>query len=175
MRTRYKIVDDNYAYFITSTVVEWIPIFTSERYCNILIQTIKYYQLHNNLEVFAYVIMPEHFHIILRCKELVKTVQLIKMYSAKQIIKELKANNNYSILEKLSLNKKEYKTNSDYQVWQEGYHPQVILNEKVYEQKVNYIHNNPVKRGLVEEITDWKYSSAGFFLKGKESLIEIFT
>jgi putative transposase len=133
MRTRYKIVDDNYAYFITSTIVEWIPIFTSEKYYNILINTIKFYQSHNNLEVFAYAILPEHFHMIMRCKELIKTVQLIKMYSAKQLINELKTDNNFSILEKLNLYKKNYKTNSDYQVWQEGFHPQVILNEKMYE------------------------------------------
>lgn len=173
MRTRYKIVDDNYAYFITSTVIEWIPIFTSEKYYNILIDTIKFYQLHNKLEIFAYVILPEHFHMIMRCKELKKNVQLIKMYSAKQIIKELKADNNISVLEKLNLFKKSYKVNSDYQIWQEGFHPQVILNEKMYEQKMNYIHYNPVKRGLVAEITDWKYSSAGFYFGDKGSLIEI--
>jgi putative transposase len=173
MRTRYKVANDKCLYFVTSTVVEWIPIFTSEKYYNILINTIKYYQLNNNLEVLAYVILPEHFHLIIRCENLVKTIQLIKMYSAKQIINELKMDNNIGVLEKLHLYKKSYKINSDYQIWQEGFHPQEIIDEKMYEQKVNYIHYNPVKRGLVSEITDWKYSSAGFYFNVVESLIEI--
>jgi putative transposase len=173
LRTRYRIVDDNYAYFITSTIVEWIPVFTSEKYYRIIIDTIKFYQLHNNLEVFAFVILPEHFHMVMRCKELKKTIQNIKMYSAKLIISELRKDNKLEVLNKLSSCKKEYKVNSNYQVWQEGFHPQVILNEKIYAQKINYIHYNPVRRGLVDEITDWKYSSAGFYFNDTESLIEI--
>lgn len=173
MRTRYKIVDDNYAYFITSTIVNWIQVFNSEKYYSILINTIKFYQKQNNLEVFAYVFLPEHFHMVVRCKELEKTIQNISMYSAKLIISELKIDKRIEILEKLRTCKKEYKTNSYYQVWQEGFHPQVILDGKMYEQKISYLHFNPVKRGLVKEITDWKYSSAGFYFKDEESLIEL--
>jgi putative transposase len=173
MRTRYKIVENDYAYFITSTVVEWIPVFTSDKYYNILINTIKYYQSHKGLEVFAYVILPEHFHMILRCKDLIKTIQLIKMYTAKQIIRELKIDNNFRVLEKLKSYKKDYKNNSNYQVWQEGFHPQVLIDEIVFNQKMDYIHFNPVKRGLVSDISDGKYSSAGFYFNGAESLIEI--
>jgi len=173
MRTRYKIIGKENSYFITSTIVEWIPVFASEKYYNILIDTIKFYQSKNGLEIFAFVLLPEHFHMLIKCKDLVKTVQLIKMYSAKKIIDELKADKNYKLLDKFKSLKKDYKVNSEYQIWQEGFHPQMILSESMYFQKMEYIHFNPLKKGLVTEITEWKYSSAGFYYEGKESMIEI--
>jgi hypothetical protein len=55
-------------------------------------------------------------------------------------------------------------------VWQEGYHPQMITREDVFKQKVEYIHNNPVKRGFVEEVEHWIYSSANNYLCGRGHL-----
>jgi len=115
------------------------------------------------LEIFAYVILPNHFHLILRSKELINIMKLIKMYSAKEIIKQLKEDRKNQILELLRLSKKNYKTQSNYQVWQEGYKPKEILSDKMLRQKIDYIHYNPVKKGLVSEPIDWKYSSAGFY------------
>ncbi len=68
--------------------------------------------------------------------------------------------------------KKKYKKDSEYQVWQEGFHPQIITSEEVLKQKVEYIHNNPVRNGVVEEAEHWIYSSAKNYLC-KEGCIEI--
>ena len=163
MRSRYKIFNDEALYFVTSTTIEWVSIFTNEKYYNILIEAIKFYQTKSKLEIFAYVILPNHFHLILRSKELINIMKLIKMYSAKEIIKQLTEDRKNQILELLRLSKKNYKTQSNYQVWQEGYKPKEILSDKMLRQKIDYIHYNPVKKGLVSEPIDWKYSSAGFY------------
>lgn len=173
MRNRYKIFDSEHIFFISSTIVEWTPIFTSEKYFQILIETLKFYQEHNNLKIYAYVIMPNHFHLIISSDEISKTIASIKKYSAKRIIAELKADNRIDILEKLKDIKKDYKVTSKHQVWQEGFHPQLILNEEMLNQKINYIHYNPVKKGLVSEMEDWKFSSASDYLSDTKGLISI--
>ena len=173
MRSRYKIFKDNALYFVTSTTIEWASVFTNEKYYNILIEAIKFYQAKNILEIFAYVILPNHFHLILRSKELMNIMKLIKMYSAKQIIKQLKDEKKIQILKLFQLKKKKYKTKSNYQVWQEGCKPKEISSDNMLRQKIDYIHYNPVKKGLVSEPTDWKYSSAGFYEKGVEGVIKI--
>jgi putative transposase len=173
MRTRYKALNNESLFFITSTIVDWIPIFTSDKYYNILIDTIKFYQSKNKIQIFAYVFLEEHFHMIVKSNDFMKTVQLIKMYSAKEIIRNLKDDKQFLILDKLQANKKVYKTNSEYQVWQEGYKPKEILTEKMLEQKINYIHYNPVKKGYVTEMEKWKYSSAGYYINGEVGVLEI--
>ena len=173
MRSRYKIFNDNALYFVTSTTLEWVSVFTNEKYYNILIKTIKFYQTKNKLEIFAYVILPNHFHLIIRSNELIDSMKLIKMYSAREIIKQLLEEKKNHILKIFQSNKKSYKTRSNYQVWQEGYKPKEILSDKILRQKFDYIHYNPVKKGLVSEPADWKYSSAGFYEKGVEGVVKL--
>ena len=73
----------------------------------------------------------------------------------------------------MSYFKKRYKINSDFQVWQEGFHPQLIQSEEMLLQKIVYIHQNPIKRGLVDRPEEWRYSSARNFICGDSSVIEI--
>ena len=65
MSRKYRhYADNDYIYFITSTVIEWIPLFLSHRYFNVLIDAFTYCRMHKGLRVHAYVIMPHHFHMI---------------------------------------------------------------------------------------------------------------
>lgn len=120
---------------------------------------IIYNQDKKDLKIFAYVIMPEHFHMICHSENLVSVIQSIKSFTAKEIIKFYKKNNKNGVLEKFAANKKNYKTSSKYQIWQEGFMPKVIASEKMFYQKIEYINNNPVKRGLVEKVEDYEFSS----------------
>ncbi|WP_240502548.1 hypothetical protein [Methylocaldum sp. 14B] len=54
-------------------------------------------------------------------------------------------------MELLALFKRHHKTESTYQIWEEGNHPQLIESEAVMRQKMDYIHQNPVKRGYVDQ------------------------
>jgi putative transposase len=89
MRSNYKILNQKGVYFVTSTIVDWIPVFTSSKYFSILIDNLKFYQKNNRLKIYAYVILNNHFHLIVSNENLSKTIQSFKKYTAKQIIENL--------------------------------------------------------------------------------------
>ena len=138
MRSRYKIINNESIYFITSTTIEWIPVCTNEKYFNVIINTIKFHQINNDLKIYCYVLLDNHFHLIASCKNLSKTIASIKSYAAKEVIKLLKIDNTEWLLNQLSFFKKKYKLKSKYQLWQEGFHPKLMESEKVLKQKIEY-------------------------------------
>ncbi|MBI5403959.1 MAG: transposase [Ignavibacteriae bacterium] len=160
MRTRYKIPDYKASCFITSTIIDWIPVFNESKYFEILIDAIKYNQQHKDFEVFAYVIMVNHFHMICRSDNLSNIFRSIKSYTAKKIIEKLKADGKLNLLNMFEENKRKGKKVSQYQIWQEGFMPKEILSEKMFNQKLLYIHYNPVEAGIVDNPQDYEYSSA---------------
>lgn len=172
MRTRYKIFDSNAPYFVTFTTVEWIPIFTSEKYCDIIIDSFSFCREHKSTKVHAFVIMDNHLHVILSCSNLPGVVRDIKSFTARELIASIKSDNKTWLLNQLEFYKGKSKTESKYQLWQEGYHPEEIFSEKIFVQKAEYIHNNPVKRGLVRVPEHWKYSSACNYI-GATGVIDI--
>ncbi|WP_198532945.1 hypothetical protein [Salinivibrio sp. MA440] len=61
--------------------------------------------------------------------------------------------------------KKAHKGDRAYQFWQEGVHPELIQSDAMMWQKIDYIHQNPVKRGYVDEAAHWRYSSARDYME----------
>ena len=173
MRSRYKIINNESVYFITSTTIEWIPVCTNEKYFDIIINVIKFHQANSDLKIYCYVILDNHFHLIASGNNLSKTIASIKSYSAKEVIIQLKIDKKEWLLNQLSYFKKRYKVKSKYQLWQEGFHPKLIEFDKVLKQKIEYIHNNPVKRGFVNKPEYWRYSSATDYYLEEKGEIEI--
>ncbi len=122
--------------------------------------------------LFSYVLMEDHFHTILCSQNLTKFMKEFKSYTARRIIDQLKIDNNREMLVQLSDNKKHYKSSSRYQVWQEGFHPQLVQGIDMFRQKADYIHKNPVRRGYVKKPEGWEYSSASNYISGT-GLLEI--
>ncbi len=77
------------------------------------------------------------------------------------------------IIDLLSFYKKRHKNESEHQLWQEGVHPQQIISDEMLNQKMEYIHFNPVKRGYVEEPEHWVYSSAVDYILDRKGIIEV--
>ncbi len=159
-RSRYKIYEPTHPHFVTCTILHWLPIFTRIQSAQIIFDTIEFLQNKDNLKIYAYVILENHLHMVLSSDDLHKTMQSFKQYTAKQILKLLKQENAKTILDQLMFYKKANHTNKTYQVWEEGYQPKLIQDDKTMVQKINYIHQNPVKRGYVDEAWHWRYSSA---------------
>ncbi len=175
MRSRYKFIDKTGVYFLTSTIVDWLPIFTSETYFKILINSFKFCREEKGLNVFAYVILDNHFHLVAwHPHDLSGVIKSLKMFTANEIIAQLKKDNKRWFLNQFAFAKKRYKTKSEYKIWQEGSHPQLITSEQMLVQKIEYIHSNPVDRGLVREIQHWKYSSAANYILDDHSVLEIY-
>jgi len=171
-RSRYKIYEPTHPHFVTFTILHWIPIFTNQESVNIVIDSLKYLQKSDNFKIYAYVILENHIHLIIQSDNLSKTIQKFKRHTAKHIINLLKEKNVKTILEQLAFYKKAHKKESQYQLWQEGYQPKLIQNSAIMINKIKYIHNNPIKRGYVEEDWHWRYSSARDY-KGLKGLIEV--
>lgn len=171
-RSRYKIYEPTYPHFITCTVLHWIPIFTRVESTDIIFDSLKYLQKSDNLKIYSYVILENHLHMVVSSDDISKTMSKFKSFTAKELLKLLQKSNAKTILEQLAFYKKAHKTQTSYQVWQEGIQPKLIKDEKMMIDKINYIHDNPVKRGYVEESKHWRYSSARDY-EGRKGLIEI--
>ena len=166
MRTRYKAIENHAIYFTTSTIVEWIPVFTSNKYSDIIINSLSYCRQNKGLKVFAYVIMDNHIHLLVSGYNLSVIIKDFKSYSAREIIKAAENEKKEWLLNQLRFYKRLHKTDSEYQVWQEGFHPQMIITDDMLLQKMEYIHNNPLRRGLIERPEHWSYSSASNYILG---------
>jgi len=171
-RSRYKIYEPTHPHFITCTVLHWIPVFTRVQTTDIIFNTLKYLQKNDNLKLYAYVILENHLHLIASSNDINKSLKRFKSYTAKEILKLLKEQNVKTILDQLSFYKKAHKKDATYQLWQEGFSPKLIQNDKMMIERINYIHNNPVKRGYVDEGKHWRYSSARDYEEIK-GLIEV--
>jgi len=171
-RVRYKIYEPTHPHFITCTILHWIPIFTNKDSVDIILNSLKYLQKEDNLKIYAYVILENHLHMITQSKDLPKTIAKFKSFTAREIIKLLQKKNVKTILDQLAFYKKAHKKDREYQVWQEGYKPKLITSKKMMIETINYIHNNPVKRGYIDNPIHWRYSSARNY-EGLEGLIDI--
>jgi len=65
------------------------------------------------------------------------------------------------------------KRNSKYKVWRDGYHPVELSTNEMIDQRLNYIHNNPVESGIVFEAENYKYSSAEQYAGGIDAVLEV--
>lgn len=126
-----------------------------------------------NIEINAYVIMPNHFHMIAKGKYLGLKIARFKSFTARKILDALEGQNMESWLKKFKDAKCDYKKDREHQLWMEGFHPKQMFNNEVMRQKVAYIHHNPVKSGLVNQEKNWKYSSWGDYFGSSSGLVDV--
>ena len=173
-RSRYKIYDERYPYFLTCTVVNWILIFSNPYNATIILDSLTFLQERDRLEVYGYVLMENHIHLIASGENIIKEIGDFKSFTARKIIDHYIATKNSFILDQLSFYKKRHKEDRNYQLWQEGSHPEQIVSNDMMLQKLEYIHANPVKRRYVDRPEDWRYSSARNYQK-QEGVIAVTT
>ncbi|MFW6370543.1 MAG: REP-associated tyrosine transposase [Bacteroidota bacterium] len=177
MSTGYKIADQQGAYFLTLSVVNWVDVFTRQTYRDIIIENLRYCQKNKGLVIYAYVIMSNHIHLLVQSLEenLSGTIRDFKSYTSKTILENI---NNVSesrkewLLKHFEIAAKKHKRNSNYQFWTHNNHPEIIYSDKFVKQKLEYIHNNPVKAGIVRNPEDYIYSSASNYA-GLEYILEV--
>jgi len=163
-RSQYKIYETEFPYFLTSTIVDGIPLFSDPEIAQFVLSGFQYMQESKDVDMYAYVLMENHIHFIAMHDELIQTIQNFKSFTAHQIIDYLKNRSQYRYIQQLKRAKLKHKSQSNYQVWQEGAHPKQISTPTMMIQKIEYIHNNPVKRGYVDLPEHWRYSSARNYL-----------
>jgi len=149
---------DGRARFVTFCTHKKVPFLVTNEFRRIIIETLRGLQADMRFRILAYVIMPEHIHLVIVPEigsEVGHIVGEIKRQSAIRIHKILIAKNS-NLLTKLAAVRNGYKR---FACWQRRcYDHNCRTNEKVWE-KVNYCHNNPVRRGLVSSPGRWRWSS----------------
>jgi REP element-mobilizing transposase RayT len=171
-RSSYRFIDKDKPHFLTSTVVEWLPLFSNPDIVDIVLTSLRFLQKERGFVIYAYVILENHIHLIASSDDLSKTVKEFESFTATQIVKHLEENKSHNLLGMLRRAKLDYKTESKHQVGQEWSHLEEILSENMMRQKIMYIHNNPVKRGYVDDELHWRYSSSRNDT-GEKALIEV--
>ena len=179
MTIGYQIKQQDQVYFITLQVIAWVDIFSRECYRKVIVENLIYCQNNKGLEIYAWVIMSNHVHLIVKSanNNLSGTLRDFKSYTSKVIL-EMITNNAESRKEwMLRLFKEQsynHKRNSLYQFWTHENHAVFIFSEKFMWQKLKYIHENPVRAGIVRKPEDYQYSSAvNYYDDGVEGLIDI--
>lgn len=178
MGDSYQIKDQGSVYFITCQVVGWVDIFSRKVYRDIIIESLKYCIENKGLIVYSYVIMTNHVHMILRSESnsLSDTVRDFKRFTANSILKSIESSNVESRREWMDI---VFKYHAKYnnrvkekQFWTHENHAVELTNNEMIESRVNYIHENPVRAGWVENSEDYLYSSARNYA-GIKGLLEI--
>ena len=152
-------------YFLTMTVVDWVDIFTRPIYKDIIVDSLKYCQKHKGLELFAWVLMTNHIHLVARTKEnhhLSDFLRDFKKFTAKKLSAAIATENESRkewILYRLQYHV-HFDTERTFQLWKEGNEAKEIISKEFIDQKIDYIHQNPVKAGIVYEPEHYIYSSA---------------
>jgi len=162
-------------HFLTHTVVNWIDVFTRRELAEIVVGSLNYCVEKKGLEVYVWCLMPSHLHMIARAAEgteqdLSGIMRDFKKFTSKNIV---------NTISEISESCKEwmlrhFQTGQDcFQVWQEGMHPIELFTRKFTDQKMDYIHENPVVAGIVREPQDYLLSSAGDYYLNIKGLVKI--
>jgi REP element-mobilizing transposase RayT len=165
MSTGYQIEDQSALYYLTLQVVDWIDVFTRLIYRDIIIDSLKYCQKNKGLQVFGYVIMSNHIHLIANSPDghLSDTLGDFKKFTAKTIIATIKESDESRrewMLNRFEFNAQRHSRNENYQVWTHENHAIILYSNDFIQEKLDYIHKNPVRARIVEKPEDYLYSSA---------------
>ena len=166
MSTKYKAGEPDGIYFVTLTVVGWIDVFTRIEQKVVLVESLKFCQKEKGLETYSYCIMTNHLHMICKAMAEITLPEIMrdfKKFTSKQIIKTIKQepeSRREWMLKYFENACDHLKRDQKYKVWQDGYHAEILTSRKFLLQKLNYIHHNPVRAGIVLNPEDYLFSSA---------------
>ena len=150
----------------------WVDVFTRNEYKNILVENLAYCQAHKGLEIFAWCIMTNHVHLIIRAQEgflLPDILRDFKKFTSKAVIQAIIENQRESRKEWLLA---QFKMAEGYRFWRSDNKPIELWSNAVIDQKLNYLHQNPVEEGLVFRSEHYMYSSAIDYA-GEKGMLDI--
>lgn len=179
MGRKYAIRNQGEFHFVTFTVFGWVDVFVRKEYIFIFLDSVRFCQKEKGLEVGAWCIMSSHIHMILRSKgqqNLESIIRDLKSFTSRHIRMFMESSPYESrkdwILD-VFINAGKKKSNTkDFQFWQHHNHPIELSTIEIANQRLKYVHENPVVAGYVDQARDWVYSSARDY-EDEKGLIEI--
>ena len=152
-----RLQQSGQSHFVTFTCYHRRPGFASACACDLFMEVLENMRRRFAMRVYGFVVMPEHVHLLINEPErgvLADAIHYLKLSFAKRVhgqCPELPAG----------------------VFWQKRYYDRNIRNEREFTEKLRYIHRNPVKRGLVKEAAEWKWSSSRHYAWGETGVVEI--
>ena len=165
-------------YFITTTTVGWVDIFTRARYRHHVVDSLIYCQQNKGLVIHAWCIMSNHLHMIASVNrhQLISDIMRdFKKFTSKTICEDLR--NDVESRKEWMLNLFEYAGKShrkqhEFKLWKDNYYNIILESNFMIDQKLNYIHENPVRAEIVDEPHHYIFSSARDYA-GMPGLIKV--
>jgi len=163
---RYRFSSEVAIYFVTFSVVDWLPVFVSEWACRVITESLNYCHDRKGLRINAYVIMPTHFHGILfsndlQAQSLKSTLHEFRKFTGRTLLDDCAARMPRCYDEAFH---RAGGFDRDRRFWQASLHPVQIETEEFWRQKFDYLHDNPCRKGLVTRPDYWRFSSASYWL-----------
>jgi len=165
MGFKYRVANDG-IYYMTITVIDWIDVFTRKELADVITDSLIYCQQQKGLVLHAWCLMPSHLHLIASAVEGIKLTDVMrdfKKFTSKAVvatIKEIRESRKEWLLDKFAFAGKTNMKNKEYKFWQDGLHAIELDTTSFIEQKLEYLHNNPVAAGIVYEQEHYVWSSA---------------
>jgi putative transposase len=175
---RYIIRDQNAVYFFTFTVVDWVDIFTRPEYKMIIVDSLNYCIEHKGLVCYGWVLMSNHLHLIVKAEasfRISDTIRDFKKFTSKKIIDTVLAINESRrewLLHRFAFAARSTGRAEHYKVWRDDNHA-VTLEGAMFEERLNYMHENPVKAMIVFRAEDYLFSSAADYSGSTQGLVKL--
>jgi putative transposase len=180
MSSKYKVGDNEIPHFISFSVVNWIDALTRNEYKDVIVESLKYCQKEKGMKLHAWILMSNHVHLIISCKQgflISDCLRDLKKYTSKQIVEAIKNNPKESRKEWMiwmfERAGKKNVNNKGFQFWQQDNHPIELVTNEMLQERLDYLHENPVKAGIVYKAEDYIYSSAIDYYTEQKGLIKL--
>ncbi|HLW68888.1 MAG TPA: hypothetical protein VKS79_26490 [Gemmataceae bacterium] len=164
----YRISAETSVYYLTYSVVAWLPVFVAEDTCKIVCDSLCFCHQQKNLRINAFVIMPTHMHLLafdadFNSERLARTLADLRKFTGRQLSDYGKGHFPACFHQTLCT---QATADRERRFWQPSRHPEAIETEPFWQQKFDYLHDNPRRKGLVRSAEQWRYSSAAWYISG---------
>jgi hypothetical protein len=160
---------------LTYTIVEWLPVFITEASCKIVTDSLTFCHRSKYLRVNAYVVMPTHLHLIAfdadcDTERLGQTLTDFRKFTGRQLSDYCTEHAPRCFRETL---RAQATADRERRFWQPSRHPEAIVGERFWQQKIDYLHDNPCRKGLVVSPDHWRFSSAAWYMSDGVRTVDV--
>jgi len=172
---RYKISEGAVIYYVTFSVTQWLPIFVRQQPCMIVVDSLNHCIREKGLLVGAYVLMPTHLHAVIGDRDedvsrLAGTVNDLRKFTGRELANWCDQHGPEAFRR---ATREDAGEDRDRRIWQPSKHPEAVRSEEFLNTKIGYMHQNPVRAGLVRQPEHWRFSSAGWYASGGEEEADV--
>ena len=164
-----------HTYFITTTVMHFARVFSLGESYNIILRDSLRYVVHvHSARLFAFVFMPSHLHLLIDLPDAESISDLMrdfKKFTSTKVRQQLDKDGHAIWIDELRRNASG--RGHIFKLWEDRFDDVIVETEPSFSTILEYIHDNPVRAGLVKRQEDWPYSSARNYISNDFSFLEV--